>query len=252
LPKTVEYKDLKGDLHTHSKWSDGSHDIEDVARAYRDAGFEYIAMSDHSQSTTIAHGLTPERFKMQWDEIDEVNKDLEKEEKKGKPMFKILKGVECDILADGSLDLPDSILKKMDIVVASVHSRFKMSEKEMTDRVIKALKNPHVSILGHPTGRLINQRDPYEIDMEKIIKAAVANKVALEINSQPMRLDLFDYYCRVAKDKGAKFAISSDSHHNSQIEFLNFGIAVAKRGWLVKEDILNSRSLSMLMKYWEK
>lgn len=249
LPKTVEYDDLRGDLHTHSKWSDGSHDIADVARAYRDAGFEYIAMTDHSQSTVIAHGLTPDRFKMQWDEIDEVNKDLEAEVKKGKPGFRILKGVECDILADGSLDLPDKVLKKMDIVVASVHSRFKISEKEMTERVIKALENPYVSILGHPTGRLINQRDPYEIDIEKIIKAAVSNNVALEINSQPMRLDLFDYYCRVAKAKGAKFSINSDSHHNTQIDFLNFGIAVAKRGWLVKEDIINTKSIESLLEF---
>lgn len=247
LPKTVEYNDLKGDLHCHSEWSDGSHEIEEVAKAYRDAGFEYIALTDHSQSARIAHGLTPDRYKMQWDEIDEVNDLLEKEAKKGKPAFKILKGTECDILADGQLDLPDSVLKKFDIVVASVHSGFKRSEKEMTERVIKALKNPYVKIWGHPSGRLINQREPYEIDMHKVIKAAIQEGVALEINSQPLRLDLFDYYCKMAKDMGAKFTIDSDSHHETQIKFLNFGVAVAKRGWLEKGDVLNTLPLDKLL-----
>ncbi len=248
LPKTVELSDLKGDLHCHSKWSDGTHEIEEVARYYRDAGYEYMALCDHSKSSTIAHGLTVDRYEMQWDEIDEVNKVLEKEAAAGAPAFRMLKGTECDILADGSLDLPDKVLKKFDVVVASVHSRFKMPGKEMTERVIKALKNPYVTIWGHPSGRLINQREPYEIDMPKVIRAAISEGVALEINSQPSRLDLFDYYCKMAKEWGAKFSIDSDSHHFSQIDFLKYGVAVAKRGWLTKEDVINTMTLKELLK----
>lgn len=252
LPKTVELKDLRGNLHSHTNWSDGSEEIEVVARAYRDAGYEYVAITDHSRALPIAHGLTLERYKMQMDEIDEVNEILEKEAKKGKPKFKVLKGCECDIMKDGSMDLPDSLLKKMDIVIGSVHSGFRMPEKEMTERVLKAFENPYMKILGHPSGRLINQRDPYAIDISKVIKAAVHQGIALEINSQPMRLDLFDYYCKMAKKQGAKFEISTDSHHKSQIAFLEFGVGVAKRGWLEKGDILNTRSLKELMKFWEK
>ena len=163
-----------------------------------------------------------------------------------------MKGTECDILKDGSLDLPDSLLKKMDIVVASVHSGFRMSESEMTKRVLKAFKNPYVKIFGHPSGRLIGKRDPYSINMGLIIDAAIDNGIAIEINSQPVRLDLFDYYCKIAKEKGAKFTIDSDSHNVSQIGYLDFGVAVAKRGWLEKSDVLNTRSLKDLMKFWKK
>ena len=236
LPSLIELRDLRGDLHTHSNWSDGSDSIEEVARAYIKAGFEYIALTDHSPSVRVAHGLTPERFAMQWDEIDALNTDF----KRRRVNFRILKGVECDIKPDGSLDLPDSVLKKMDIVVASVHSNFNLSEREQTARIIKALQNPYVKILGHPSGRLINRRDPYAVDMGKIIDAAVKNRVALEINSQPLRLDLFDFYCRLAKEKGAKFTINSDSHSGGQIAFLEFGVGVARRGWLSASDVLNT------------
>lgn len=250
LPQPIELKDLHGDLHVHSKWSDGREEIEDVARTYRDLGFEYIALTDHSPAVAVAHGLTPERFEMQWDEIDEINNDLEREAKKGKSFFRILKGVECDILPNGSMDLPDDVLQKMDVVVASVHSRFNLSKEEQTERVLKALKNPYVKIFGHPSGRLINRREPYAIDMEKIIAAAVPNGVAFEINSQPDRLDLFDYYCKMAKDHGAKFCIDSDSHSHNQIRFLKYGIAVARRGWIEKKDVLNTMPLKELLKFW--
>lgn len=249
LPKPVEFGDLRGDLHVHSRWSDGSEEIEVIARAYRDAGYEYIALTDHSQAMAMVHGLNPARFKMQWDEIDEINSDLEKEAKDGKPPFRILKGVECDILQDGKMDLPDSCLKKMDIVIASVHSRFNLSEAEQTARIIRALQNPYVKILGHPLGRLINEREPYALDVDAVIEAAIKNGVALEINSQPSRLDLFDYYCKTAKEKGAKFSIDADNHHTTQMNFLRFGIAVAKRGWLEKKDVINSMSLYMLMNW---
>jgi DNA polymerase (family 10) len=270
LPEIIELKDLCGDLHLHSRWSDGKSEIEEIARAYYDAGFSYIAITDHSPSLGVAHGLTVERFKMQWDEIDEINSDFEKEFAKngggnhtkkgaaegtkiGARSFKILKGVECDILADGSMDLPDSVLKKMDIVVASVHTRFNMDEDEMTKRVLKAIKNPYVKILGHASGRLINQREPYAIDMGEIIDAAIHHKVALEINSQPTRLDLYDYYCKMAKEKGAKFTINSDGHNIAwQINSLNYGISVARRGWLEKEDVLNCMPVTELFNYWKK
>lgn len=260
----VERKDLRGDMHVHSKWSDGSQEIQEVARAYYEAGFEYFALTDHSPAVAVAHGLTPERFKLQWSEIDAINKDYEDAFKKKKHVhelhgkrkeirpFRVLKGTECDILPDGSLDLPDKVLATMDIVVVSVHSRFKMTEAEMTARVVKALKNPHVKIWGHPSGRLINEREPYAIDMEKAIHTAIEHNVALEIDGQPARLDLFDYYCKMAKDRGAKFTVDSDSHHTLQMEFLDFGIAVAKRGWLEKKDVLNTLPLEKMMKYWEK
>jgi DNA polymerase (family 10) len=260
----VERKDLKGDMHVHSKWSDGSQEIQEVARAYYEAGFEYFALTDHSPAVKVAHGLTPDRFKLQWSEIDAINKEYEDAFKKKKHVrelhgnrkdvkpFRILKGTECDILSDGSLDLPDKVLAKMDIVLVSVHSRFKMSEAEMTARVVKALKNPFVKIWGHPSGRLINEREPYAIDMEKAIHTAIEHHVALEIDGQPARLDLFDYYCKMAKDRGAKFTVDSDSHHTLQMEYLDYGIAVAKRGWLEKKDVLNTLPLEKLMKYWEK
>lgn len=255
LPKLVEHKDLRGDLHVHSKWSDGVDEIEKIARSYRDEGFEYMALTDHSPAVAVAHGLTPERFKLQWAEIDEINADFEKEHKKGgaglakKPAFKILKGTECDILPDGSLDLPDKILKKMDIVVASVHSRFKMSEKEMTARVLKAFKNPYVTQFGHPTGRLLNRREPYAIDMARVIDACAHLGIALEIDGQPERLDLFDYYAKIAKDKGAKFTLDSDAHSIAQMQFLHYAVAVARRGWLEKDDVLNTLPLSKLLKF---
>jgi DNA polymerase (family 10) len=248
LPDLIELKDLRGDLHTHSSWSDGSEEIEDVARAYIKAGFEYIALTDHSPAVRVAHGLTPERFAMQWDEIDELNAEFARKGIK----FRILKGTECDIMPDGTMDLPDRVLKKMDIVVAAVHSKFNLSEREQTARVIKAFKNPYVKIWGHPSSRLINQREPYAVDMGKAISAAVKNHVALEINSQPDRLDLFDYYCRLAKEKGAKFTVDSDSHHHSQIAFLEYGVGVARRGWLEADDVLNTRSLAKVLDYWKK
>ena len=253
LPKIIQLSDLRGDLHVHSKWSDGKQEIDEIAKAYRAAGFEYFALTDHSHSLAVAHGLTPERFEMQWDEIDILNKEYADEAKeKSLPSFRILKGVECDILPDGSMDLPDEILEKMDIVIASVHSRFNLSGKEQTERVLKAFQNPYVKIFGHPSGRLINKREPYDIDMERIIDEAVKLGIALEINSQPERLDLFDYYCKIAKVKGAKFTIDSDAHHTSQIHCLNYGIGVARRGWVEKNDVLNTLPLKQFLKSLRK
>lgn len=155
-------------------------------------------------------------------------------------------------MADGSMDLPDKVLKHFDVVVASVHSRFTMPEAEMTARIVKALENPYVKILGHPNGRLINEREPYAVDMEKVIDTAIENHVALEIDGQPARLDLFDYYCKMAKDKGAKFTVDSDAHHILQMEYLDYGIAVARRGWVEAKDVLNTLPLEKLFEYWNR
>lgn len=255
LPKIIQAEDIRSDLHTHSKWSDGTQEIEDHARAYKNAGYEFIALTDHSKNLVVAHGLDPERYEMQWDEIDLLNTEFAKEsqrKKKSETAFTILKGTECDILPDGSLDLPDKTLKKMDLVIGAVHTSFKMSEKEMTNRIIKAIKSGHVNILAHPTGRIINQREPYAVDMEAVMDAAVKYNVALEINSQPLRLDLYDYYCKIAREKGCKFAIDTDAHHSSQMAFLRYGIAVAQRGWLTKEDVINCMPLKDLKKWLNK
>lgn len=246
LPKSIELKDIRGDLHMHTNMSDGSQSLETVAENCFKAGYEYIAITDHSPSSTIANGLDKKSLIKQIKEIDKLNKKYEKEN------FKILKGSEVDILPDGSLDFPDEILAQLDIFPVSVHSRFSMKQAEMTDRIIKAMKNPYVKILGHPTGRLINRREPYEVDMDAIIDAAIEYRVALELNAQPLRLDLTDKYLRRAKEKGAKIVIGTDSHHTSQRVYMNYGIFIARRGWLEKKDVLNTRPLDKLFDYWKK
>lgn len=244
LPKTVELEDLKGDLHVHSNWSDGSDPIHIIIEAARDFGLEYLAITDHSKAVRIANGLDEERLEAQIKAIDELNKKL-----KG---FRILKGTEVDIKPDGSLDLPDSILSKLDLVVASIHSRFNLEREEQTKRIIKAFENPYVKIFGHPSARLLGQRMPIEMDMEAIMEAAKKYRVALEINCFPERLDLTDVNCKLAKERGIKIVISTDAHHPSQFEFLRFGIFTAKRGWLEKKDVLNTLSVEKLLEYWRK
>jgi DNA polymerase (family 10) len=209
------------------------------------AGYEYIAITDHSASSTITNGLDEKRILKQMKKIDKLNK------KYAKKNFKILKGSEVDILPDGSLDFSDEILAQLDIFPASIHSRFNMEKTEMTNRIIKAMKNPHVKILGHPTGRLINRREPYDVDVEALIDAAIEYKVALELNAQPLRLDLTDKYLRRAKEKGAKIVIGTDAHHTSQRAYMNYGIFIARRGWLEKNDVLNTRPFRKLFDYWK-
>ena len=233
LPKSIELKDIKGDLHMHTNASDGSQPLEIVVEEAYKAGYKYIAITDHSKSSRIANGLDKNRILAQYKEIDKLNKIYEKKD------FKILKGSEVDILPDGSLDFPDEILAQMDIFPASIHSRFSMSQKEMTKRMITAIKNPYVKIIGHPTGRLINKRDPYELDIQAVIDAAIAYNTALELNAQPTRLDLTDKYLRMAKEKGAKIVINTDAHHSSQRAYMQYGIYIARRGWLEKKDVLN-------------
>ncbi|MEM4282369.1 MAG: DNA polymerase/3'-5' exonuclease PolX [Candidatus Woesearchaeota archaeon] len=241
LPKLIGYGDIRGDLHVHTNWSDGMQSIEEMVNAARALGYDYVIISDHSKSQRIAHGMEEKRLLKQLSEIDKIARKMPDN-------FRIFKGLECDILPDGSLDFGNNILKQLDIVIGSVHSRFKSPAKEMTRRIVKALENPYLTILGHPTGRLINVREPYAVEFEKICQAAVENGKWLEINSYPERLDLKDSHIRIAKSFGAKFVISTDSHHSEHLKYIEYGIAQARRGWLEKGDVLNALPLSKVEK----
>ena len=244
LPKLVELSDLKGDLHVHSKASDGHNTIHEMAQAAQSAGLEYIAMTEHSRRLTVAHGLDPVRLAKQGAEIDRLNREL-----KG---ITVLKGIEVDILEDGTLDLPDSALAELDIAVAAVHSKFDLPRAKQTDRILKAMDNPAVAILAHPTGRLIEEREPYDVDMQKIIRKARARNVALEVNAHPERLDLLDTYCQMAKQESVLVSINSDAHNSFEFGMLGFGVGQARRGWLEKKDVLNSRGLKDLRRWLEQ
>jgi len=240
LPKLVSLDEIRGDLHVHTKWSDGAATIEEMARAAKDRGREYIAICDHSKSLAIARGLDEGRLREQMAEIDRLNEELEG--------FTVLKGFECDIKADGSLDLPDSVLKDLDFLVASVHSGFRSDEREMTERVIRAIHNDHVSAIGHPTGRLIQRRNPYAINLEEVFVAAASQGVMMEINAFPDRLDLDDVNSRAAMERGVMMAISTDAHSPVQLDFLHMGVSVARRGWLEAKDVANTLSLKELLR----
>ncbi len=242
LPKLINYGDLKGDLQVQTNWTDGEKSIEEMALAAAKVGFEYIAITDHTKRLAMTHGLDEKRILQQMKEIDAVNKKL-----KGK--IKILKGSECDILKDGNLDLPDEILKQLDVVGASVHSLFNLSQAEQTRRIQKAMRNPNVDILFHPTGRLIQKREPYEVDMDAIIRTAKETGTVLEINGMPDRLDLKDEYIRKCVEMGVKMSIDSDAHNDSHFAFTGFGIGQARRGWAEKKDIINAWPLEKMLKY---
>ncbi|MBI4975276.1 DNA polymerase/3'-5' exonuclease PolX [Candidatus Peregrinibacteria bacterium] len=243
FPDFLGVDDIKADLHLHTKYSDGDNSIEEMVTAGIKAGYKYLAITDHSSLVGVAGGMGKKDILEQWMEIDKLNKKF-----RGK--IKILKGCEVDILKDGSLDFEDSVLKELDIVIASAHLYGRLPEKEQTARLIAAIENPYVKILGHPSGRLINRRAPMEFDVEKIIDACVSNKVALEINSNPSRLDLSDKYIKTAKDKGAKFVIDTDSHDTDQLQFMYYGVGIARRGWLTKKDVLNARSFKEFDSYF--
>ncbi|MBU1006178.1 MAG: DNA polymerase/3'-5' exonuclease PolX [Candidatus Omnitrophica bacterium] len=238
LPDLVELSDIKGDLHAHSKWSDGGSSIEELVNEARNLGYEYIAITDHSQGLKIAGGLTRERLKEKMKEIEMLRKKYKD--------INILYGSEVDIDAEGRLDYSDDILKEMDIVIAAIHSGFKQSKDKLTRRIAKACENKYVNIIAHLTGRLWGARDPYEVDMEEIFKACRDNNTALEINSFPQRLDLNDINCRMAKDFGVKIAINTDAHISQQLRTMKFGISVARRGWLEKKDVINTLSFNAL------
>jgi len=239
LPKLVTLQDIKGDLHMHTNVTDGNNTIEEMAKAAQNLGYEYICISDHSKSTYIAHGLKE-------NQLLEHIKNIRKIQKKFK--IRIFTGSEVDILENGSLDYSDNILKKLDIVSVSVHSRFKMTQQEITNRIIKALENKYVHILNHPTSRLINEREPLNLDLDKIFQVAAEKKKILEINSFPDRLDLKDFHIKKAKEYGCKFSISTDSHTANNLRYMELGVSQARRGWCEKQDIINALSLKEIEK----
>lgn len=239
LPKIIDLEDIKGDLHVHSNWSDGSSRIEDMANAAKEKGYAYLAICDHSQSIKIAGGLTIERLKRQIDLIHKLNK-----KSKG---FRILAGSEVDIKSDGSLDYPDKILKELDIVVAAIHTGFKQSEEQLTGRMVAAMENKYVGIIAHPSGRLLGQREPYALNMEKVLKKAKETETFIEINAFPERLDLMDINCRRARELGVKMAISTDAHISGHLDYMYLGVTVARRGWLEKKDVINTLPLEKLL-----
>jgi len=245
LPELVEQERVRGDFHVHTNWSDGGDTIKEVVAAAVTRGYEFVAITDHSQSLRIANGLSPERLAKQ---IEEVRKAGET----AGGRISVLAGSEVDIKADGSLDFPKALLSDLDIVIASVHSRFKMETAEMTKRIVAAVESGSVDILGHPTGRLIGQRVPYEFDIDQVLDAARSAGVAMEVNSFPDRLDLNDANCRLAKQHGVKVAIGTDSHSVDHMDHMRLGVITARRGWLENEDVLNTLSGKDLAKHFHR
>ncbi len=239
LPELVEPADLKGDLHVHTTWSDGHNTIEEMALAAKELGYQYLAITEHSSGRGIAHGLDAARLRQQLSEIKELNQRL--------GGIRILSGIEVDIRADGSLDLPDELLGELDIVVAAVHSSLGQNEEQMTRRMLAAIENPNVDILAHPTCRLLPDREAAAVDMEEIFKAAAKNKKTLEINAMPSRLDLKDTHIFRARELGVMLAINTDAHSTEQLGFIRFGVGMARRGWCQNQDIINTKSLEELI-----
>ncbi len=244
LPVLVQPGDLRGDLHAHSSATDGHETIRVMAGAARARGFEYLAVTDHSKRLTLAHGLDTRRLLAQIDEIDELNAKF-----KG---FTLLKGIEVDILEDGSLDLPDAVLAKLDLVIGAVHSRFGLSRARQTTRILRAMDNRWFTLLAHPSGRLLERREPYAADMPRVIRHARERGCYLELNAHPERLDLLDIHCRMAKDEGVLVSINSDAHSVGDFDNLRYGVGQARRGWLEKSDVLNTRPLAALRKLLAK
>jgi len=244
LPKLIELEDIRGDLQMHTKATDGKNSIAEMAHKAKQMGYAYIAITDHSKAVRVAGGLDEKELAKHLKEIEKVSPQI--------PGIRILKGVEVDILGDGSLDLKDDILKECDVVLASVHSRFNMEEGEMTRRIIKAIKNPYVTILAHPTGRLILEREAYKVNLKEVFRAAIDRGVVLEINAYPDRLDLRDVDARMAKEMGAKLVISTDAHSTVQLDLMKFGVFTARRGWVEAKDVINTLPLPALLKVLRK
>jgi DNA polymerase (family 10) len=241
LPELVLLKDIRGDLHCHTTATDGRAGLEEMANAARARGYRYIAVTDHSKRLSMTHGLDDKRLGEQMKEIDRLNRTL-----RG---FTVLKSIEVDILEDGALDLPPEALRGLDLAVCSVHHKFNLSRESQTERIIRAIDgSPTLTILGHPSGRLIGERPPYEVDMEKVMKAARERGCIIELNAQPERLDLTDIDCKMARDMGVMVAISSDAHSTNDLDFMKFGVTQARRGWLAAADVLNTRGLAGLKK----
>ncbi len=244
LPYLIEFKDIKGDLHVHSKWSDGGNTIAEMVEAAKRRGYSYLAITDHSQSLKVAGGLSIADLKKKKQEIGRINRKLKD--------FRVLYGTEVDIDSDGRLDYKDGVLKEFDVVVAAIHTGFKQSKSQLTRRLIRACKNNYVHIIAHPTGRLWGSRDAYDIDMDEVLKAARDTNTYLEINAFPQRLDLNDLNCRRAKEIGARLVIDTDAHTFEQLATMKLGVSVARRGWLTKKDVLNTLSFEELLKALKK
>lgn len=238
LPQLIEPADIKGDLHAHTDWSDGGNTLAEMVQAARNYGLKYLAITDHSDRLKIAGGLEPSRLLAQIDEIDRLNQEFSD--------ITLLKGIEVEILADGKLDLSDDVLGRLDLVIGSVHSYFGLPLDKQTDRILRAMDHKFFSILAHPINRLINERTPIEVDMLKVIQKARERGCYLELNSNPRRLDLYDTYCRIAKDQGVLVAIDSDAHSVNSFNHLRYGLGQARRGWLEKDDVVNTRPLGEL------
>jgi DNA polymerase (family 10) len=238
LPALVGTGDMRGDLHAHTDLTDGRYTLEEMARAARSKGYSYLAMTDHSQRLTVARGLDAAALRAQGEAIDRFNA--------GSEGFVLLKGMEVDILEDGSLDLGDEALKELDLTVCSVHSRFNLSREKQTERILNAMEDPYFDILAHPTGRMINERPAYDVDMNRIMEEAKKRGCFLELNANPVRLDLTDIDCKMARERGIKVAISTDAHNISDLEFMRFGVGQARKGWLEKKDVLNALKLDEL------
>ncbi|MFW5901275.1 MAG: PHP domain-containing protein, partial [bacterium] len=232
LPDLVTMENIKGDFQSHTKASDGRFTLEEMAEGARKMGYEYFSITDHSKRVTMAHGLDEKRLAEHIEAVDQLNESLQD--------IKILKSIEVDILEDGSLDLSDDILKKLDIVVVAIHYNMNLSREKQTDRVLKAMESPYFHIMAHPTGRMIGKREGYELDMEKILDAAAKKGCFMEINAAPDRLDLSDIYARMAKDKGVKMALSTDAHNLDNLGYMRFGVNQARRAWLEPKDVINT------------
>jgi DNA polymerase (family 10) len=242
LPELIELDDIQGVFHCHTNWSDGSNTLEEMALAAKKLGLHYLGFGDHSQSLTVANGLSPDRVHKQQEEIAALNTKL-----KG---IKLFKGIECDILADGRLDYDDNMLASFDYVVASVHSHFNQPAAEMTERICRALRHPHVTMLGHATGRLLLRRDGYAVDLEAVLQDAAKHKKMIEINAHPMRLDLDWIHCKRAKALGLKLVINPDAHSTGDLAYYRYGVDVARRGWLEKKDVFNTLSAAQVAKHF--
>jgi len=235
LPVLLELPDMKGDLQMHSTWSDGKNSIDEMVTACAARGYEYMALTDHSKALAMTGGLDAKRIREQWKEIEEVQERH--------PEIRILRSQEVDILADGTLDQDDDVLKELDLVVVSVHSRFDLPAAEQTARVLAALRHPHVDILAHPTGRLINRRPPFELQIDEVLDCAKENGVVVELNAHPERLDLKDSHLMLARELGLKVAISTDAHRARDLDLMHYGVEQARRAWLSKADVVNALPL---------
>jgi DNA polymerase (family 10) len=244
LPKRVDLKDIRGDLHVHTAESDGKNTLREMAEAARALGYEYLAITDHSKHVTIANGLDARRLGEQIKAIDKLNAQI-----KG---IRILKSIELDILADGSLDLRDAILAELDFTVCAIHYKFDLNEAEQTERVLRAMDNRHFNISAHPTGRLLGERAAYPIDLERILKAAGERGCCIELNAHATRLDIDDHFCRLAKQLGVKVALGTHAHSIDGLQSMKYGVGQARRGWLEPRDVLNTRPLEELLKLFAR